>query len=227
MAALELIAFDIETTGFAVADTVTVAGFALPVGVRVFCQTGGRSPSSDDVEMAVRERVDCHVQVSLHATERALLEALGTFVTERFADDDVLLAAFNGETWQAGFDLSFLRTRLARTGVEWPFQDLPYTDLLPVLTQRFNTTIDGEADARRDLAGVYATLCDGAVEGLDPFDDSQEAVTAFENGHFVDLVVHNVADVQRTRQLGLVAERYCSKSDFQLKSLTPTVDSKG
>jgi hypothetical protein len=57
---------------------------------------------------------------------------------------------------------------------------------------------------------------------MDPFDDSQEAVTAFETGHFGDLVTHNVADVQRTRQLGLVAERYCSKSDFQVKSLTPT-----
>lgn len=154
-----------------------------------------------------------------------MLEALGTFVTDWLADDDVLLAAFNRETWQAGFDLSFLRTRLARTGVAWPFQELPYTDLLPVLTQRFNTTVDGEADARRGLGGVYETLCDGAVGTTDPFADSQEAVTAFENGRFVDLVVHNVADVRRTRQLGLVAERYCSKSDFQLKSLTPTIDS--
>jgi uncharacterized protein YprB with RNaseH-like and TPR domain len=124
MAALELVAFDIETTGFGVADTVTVAGFALPVGVRVFCQTGGRTPPGSDVETAVQERVECHVQVSMHATEQGLLEALGTFVTDRFADDDVLLAAFNGETWQAGFDLPFLRTRLARTGVAWPFQEL-------------------------------------------------------------------------------------------------------
>jgi len=204
---------------------VTVVGFALPVGVRVFCQRGSQTPSSSDVETAVQERVKCHVQVSMHATEQALLEALGTFVTDRFADDDVLLAAFNGETWQAGFDLPFLRTRFARTGVAWPFQEVPYTDLLPVLTQRFNTTIDGEADARRDLAGVYETLCDGAAGTMDPFADSQEAVTAFENGRFVDLVVHNVADVRRTRQLGLIAERYCSKSDFQLKSLTPTIDS--
>jgi hypothetical protein len=35
-------------------------------------------------------------------------------------------------------------------------------------------------------------------------------------------VVHNVADVLRTRELGTLAERYCSKSDFKLKSLTPT-----
>ena len=39
---LDLVAFDIETTGFTVTDEVTVAGFALEMGARVFYQTGGR-----------------------------------------------------------------------------------------------------------------------------------------------------------------------------------------
>jgi len=68
---------------------------------------------------------------------------------------------------------------------------------------------------------VYEVLCDGQYSDLDPFADSAEAVTAYEDGRFGDLVVHNVADVLRTRELGLL-ERYCSKSDFKLKSLTPT-----
>jgi hypothetical protein len=34
--------------------------------------------------------------------------------------------------------------------------------------------------------------------------------------------LHNVADVLRTRALGRVAERYCSTSEFKVKSLTPT-----
>jgi len=33
---LDQVAFDIETTGFDVDDEVTVVGFALPLGVRVF-----------------------------------------------------------------------------------------------------------------------------------------------------------------------------------------------
>ena len=216
---LELVAFDIETTGFEVRDEVTVVGFAVPMGVRVFVQTGGRA--EPDVEASVRNRVESHVQVSTHESERVLLEAVGGFTAERLVGSDVLLVAFNGELWRSGFDLPFLRTRLSRSDVEWPFQEMPYADLMPVVTNRFNTT-DEDGESRSDLAGVYETLCEGQYVDLDPFTDSGEAVTAYEDGRFTDLVVHNVADVLRTRELGLLAERYCSKSDFKLKSLTPT-----
>ncbi|MGB9961639.1 hypothetical protein ACOZ32_05440 [Halobacterium sp. MBLA0001] len=40
---LEQVAFDIETTGFNVDDEVTTVGFAVPMGVRVFVQTGERA----------------------------------------------------------------------------------------------------------------------------------------------------------------------------------------
>ncbi|QSG07564.1 ribonuclease H-like domain-containing protein [Halapricum desulfuricans] len=288
---LDLVAFDIETTGFTVDDEVTVIGFALPMGVRVFCRTDRRP--APELEQTVQQRVPDTVRVSTHPSERALLAAVGEFAAARLADDDVLLVAYNGERWRAGFDLPFLRTRLATTDVAWPFQNSPYADLMPIITNRFNTTVDGsassddgaasdraaggdcdgggdggdrvgdienndadikineidneigekdiendeediktaaaESDAdervgtRRDLAGVYATLGDGTYDELDPFTDSSEAVTAFEAGRFADLVVHNVADVLRTRHLGRLAERYCSKSDFSLKSLTPTI----
>ncbi|WP_254863089.1 ribonuclease H-like domain-containing protein [Halovivax gelatinilyticus] len=215
---LELVAFDIETTGFSVRDEVTVAGFAFPLGVRVFVQSGGRDASG--LESRVQDRVECHVQLSVHASEAALLEAVGAFSRDRLAGDDVLLAAFNGETWRSGFDLPFLRTRLSMNDVAWPFDEVPYTDLLPVVSKRFNTTIGG--DECRDLVGVYDALCGGSVGELDPFVESSEAVAAFERGEFVALVLHNVADVLRTRELGVLAERYCSKSDFKLKSLTCT-----
>jgi len=39
----------------------------------------------------------------------------------------------------------------------------------------------------------------GSIVIPDPFADSAEAVTAYEDGRFGDLVVHNVADVLRTR----------------------------
>lgn len=222
MTSLELVAFDLETTGFAVSDSVTVVGFALPMGVRVFCQTDGRPTSG--LEATVRDRTDEHIKVTTHASETALLEAVGVFTAERLYDDDALLVAFNGETWKAGFDLPFLRTRLSATGVEWPFSELPYADIMPLVTNRFNTTIDGDGESRNDLVGVYELLCDGEYGELDPFEDSVEAVSAFEDGRFADLVMHNAADVLRTRRLGLLAERYCSKSDFKLKSLTPTID---
>lgn len=217
---LEFVAFDIETTGFAVTDTVTVVGFALPMGVRVLCRTDGRP--APDLEVTVADRVKQHVQLSTHASEEAMLKAVGAFTAERLYDDEILLVAFNGERWKVGFDLPFLRTRLTLTNVTWPFCEMPFADLLPVVTRRFNTT-DGNGEARTDLVGVYETLCDGEYSEFDPFEESAEAVTAFADGRFSGLVLHNVADVLRTRQLGLLAQRYCSKSDFQLKSLTPTI----
>jgi len=54
-----------------VSDEVTVVGFAVPMGVRAFVQTDGRA--APDVEAAVRDRVESHVQVSTHESERVLL----------------------------------------------------------------------------------------------------------------------------------------------------------
>jgi uncharacterized protein YprB with RNaseH-like and TPR domain len=243
-----MVPLDIETTGFAISDEVTVLGVAMPLGCRVFVQTGeqsalgqgggsgsnpGGGPDRDRdasvgpvdataLEDAVRERTGRHVVVSTHATERDVLVAVWEFVGDRLAGDDVLLVGYNAETWQGGFDLPFLRSRCAAQNVPWLFGDLPYADLLPVVSDRFNTTLNG--DARSDLESAYAALCDGDLNDIDPFADSQEAAPAFQNGEFVPLVTHNVADILRTGALGTVARQYCSKSDFSLKSLTPVID---
>ncbi len=220
---LESVAFDIETTGFEVDDEVTVVGFAVSLGCRVFVQDP-RTGESDEVMSVdagtVEARVDEPVSVSVYASEEALLEAVGQFVADRFVDDDVLLVAFNGEQWRGGFDLPFLRTRLVMTGVSWPFRDVPYADVLPVVRRRFNTTVEGEE--QNDLVGAYGTLIGDGLNTVDPFMDSAEAVEAFADGRMTDLVTHNVADVVRTRALTRLAERYCSKSEFNVKSLTAT-----
>jgi len=215
---LEQVAFDIETTGFDAVDVVTTVGFAVPMGVRVFLQTAERDASG--LESAVESEVsETLVRVSTHASERELLVAVSEFVAERFRDD-MLLVAFNGEKWNGGFDVPFLRTRYAQRDLAWPFVDVPYADVMPLVTDRFNTTVDGTEQG--GLVTAYDVLCDGSYGDLDPFDDSAEAVAAFEDGWFAELVLHNVADVLRTRALGRVAERYCSKSEFKVKSLTPT-----
>jgi len=218
---LDQVAVDIETTGFDVDDTVTTVGFALPLGVRVFAQTGGRG--SDDIEASVKARLaETLVNISTHPDEAALLAAVTEFVAERIQDADVLLIAYNGEVWSGGFDLPFLRTRFARHELAWPFVNVPYADVMPLVTDRFNTTVDGVEEG--GLVTAYEVLCDGSDGDLDPFADSAEAVTAFEDGRFGELVLHNVADVLRTQALGRVAERYCGKAEFNVKSLTPTRD---
>ena len=216
---LEQVAFDIETTGFDADDIVTTIGFAVPMGVQVFVQTDGREATR--VEAAVESAVsDTLVNVSTYVSESELLVAVSEFVTERFRDSESLLVAYNGERWKGGFDVPFLRTRYAQLDLEWPFVDVPYADVMPLVTDRFNTSVAG--DEHGGLVTTYDVLCNGSHGELDPFADSAEAVTAYDDGRFDALVLHNVSDVLRTRALGRVAERYCSKSDFNVKSLTPT-----
>ena len=148
-----------------------------------------------------------------------LLAAVAAFASDRIQDAETLLIAFNGEVWSGGFDLPFLRSRYAARGMAWPF-DVAYADVLPVISDRFNTTVDGEE--QRGLAAVYELLGDGSHSDIDPFEDSAAAVTAFEDGRFGELVLHNVADVLRTQALGAITERYCGKAEFNVKSLTAT-----
>jgi uncharacterized protein YprB with RNaseH-like and TPR domain len=215
----DLVAVDIETTGFSAHDVVTVLGFDLPLGSRVFCNTD--SSQTDNLESTLQKRLTRPLVCSTHNSEADLLRATTAFTDDRLRDDDALIIAYNGETWGGGFAVPFLRTRFALENIDWPFRDLPYADLLPLISDLFNTTIDGDEQA--DLETAYDVLCTGSLDELDPFDDSSEAATAFEAGQFEQLVRHNLSDIRRTRQLGALAQQYCSKSDFNLKSLTPTI----
>jgi len=107
--ALEMVPFDIETTGFDVTDEVTVVGLELSLGCRVFLQADEDALDGDlaALEATVGERCGTHVKLSLHASEAALLAAVGVFARERLHGEDVLLVAFNGERWKDGFDLPF------------------------------------------------------------------------------------------------------------------------
>ncbi|WP_379775054.1 hypothetical protein [Haloarcula pelagica] len=196
---------------------MTVVGFCFPVGMRVFCQTGVRDWG--DVEETVQAKTDEHVDLTMHTSEAKLFRAFSSYVRDRLQGANVLLTAYNGETWNGGFDLPFLRTRFASCGLTWPFVDVPYADLYPVIDDLFNTQVDGQDHA--DLETAYAVLCDGEANELDPFEESGEAVEAFDDAEFTSLVLHNVADILRTAALGRIAERYCAKSDFQVKSLSP------
>ena len=214
MTALETVAFDIETTGFSVEDRLTVVGFDADIGSRVFLNTSGRSPPELDAQSI--DGLDRSVSLSVQQSETRLLDSMHSFVESSLADRDLKLVAYNGERWNGGFDLPFLRTRLSLNGVDWPFRDLPYIDVMDVFETRFNTSED-------TLSGVYGELIGAGLNELDPFADSGEAVTTWEEGNYEPLIIHNVADIQRTRALMNLAERYCSKSDFSMKSLEPII----
>lgn len=212
--------FDIETTGLETSARVTSVGFSLPLGCRVFLNTGEHEFGCEDAELWLRERFETHVDLSVHASETACLEAVATFLEEKVAPREYLLVAYNGERFKGGFDLPFLRTRYVLQTLPWPFDGIPYADILPLVQNRFNTTSAG--GEQNDLVTAYETLVGGDLSALDPFEESSEAVEAFERRQFESLLAHNVADVRRTAELASLAERYCGKSEFKLKSLTPS-----
>jgi hypothetical protein len=216
MTDLNTVAFDIETTGFATTDQLTVVGFDAAISSRVFLNTGERT-SPTKLEQRLNEKLATPITLSTHDSEAALLEAMTEFVGSTLADQEVKLVAYNGDTWNGGFDLPFLRTRLTVHNLGWPFAELPYVEVLDVFASRFNTTAD-------TLDAVYEELIGAGLGDVDPFTDSAAAVTAWENGNFEQLILHNIADIRRTRALMELAERYCSKSDFSMKSLDPVVN---
>lgn len=211
MSALSPVAFDIETSGLDEA-VITVAGFRDRRGSWMVLNTDGRPADGSTIAGAVESDADVEapIEVRVVTTERALLEAMAEYV-ERL-DGGSYLTAYNGETWNGGFDLPFVRSACLRNDVPWPFDDLPYADTMEAI-QRFDT---GDV---HDLAGVYDRLI--GDEHCDPFDESGAAVTAWRAGEWVPLLEHNLADIERTRELAVLAGRYVPKSDFSMKNLTP------
>lgn len=212
MSNLDPVAFDIETSGFDDDAVITVAGFAHDLGESLICNLDGRTADRKALVTTLDEHSDRTVQLKLVDDERALLEAVATFATHQLDGDRHYLTAFNGETWSGGFDLPFCRTRFLRHGMDWPFGDVAYADMIQIV-DRFDT------NEQSDLVGVYDALL--GEETCDPFEDSAQAVDAFEDGDWLPLLKHNLADIQRTRELADLANRFVARSDFKMKNLKP------
>jgi uncharacterized protein YprB with RNaseH-like and TPR domain len=213
MSDLDPIAFDIETDGFGDGAVITVAGFAHDLGASIICNLDGRNaPDHTPLVTTLDQHYSGTVQVDFVDDEQALLESVATFATHQLDGDRHYLTAFNGETWSGGFDLPFCRTRFLRHGMDWPFGDVAYADMMQIV-DRFDT------NDHSDLVGVYDALI--GEETCDPFEDSAAAVDAFENGNWLPLLKHNLADIQRTRELADLAGRFVARSDFKMKNLEP------
>jgi len=205
-------AFDIETSGLDPGAVITVAGVATEMGSWLALNTDGRTANATALETVLETESGSHVQVRVCEEEETLLRALSDFADKSIDGDSHYLTAYNGETWKQGFDLPFVRSACVRCNVEWPFPDIAYADVMTMMN-RFDT------DDKNDLVSVYQKLIGN--DDCDPFDDSGSAVTAFEEGNWEDLLLHNLADIERTRELAVLAGQYVPKSDFKMKNLTP------
>jgi len=212
MGSLTPIAFDIETSGLDETAVITVAGLAHELGEIIILNTGGRTADASQLEQALSKHSAGTIELRVTEDEPSLLSVLTDVARDRVDDDRHYLTAYHGETWKGGFDLPFVRTACVKHTVEWPFPDVAYADMLDVV-DRFDT------NEQNDLVGVYDELI--GQDTCDPFDDSGSAVTAFENGEWKPLLYHNLADIQRTRELAVLAGVYVPQSDFRMKNLSP------
>jgi hypothetical protein len=212
MSRLQPVAFDIETDEFSPGSVLTVAGLAHQLSVVMLLNTTGRQADADALETHLNEYSSTSVTLEVCDSEHALLERLGTVCDERLDGNSHYLTAYHGETWNGGFDLPFVRTACVQHDVQWPFPDMAYADMLEVV-DRFNT------DDENELVEVYDQLV--GRETCDPFEDSSATVDAFRDGDWRALLLHNLADIERTRELAGLAGRYVAKSDFNMKNLSP------
>lgn len=212
MSDLQPVAFDIETDGFTPGSTLTVAGLAHQLRVVILLNTTGRDADQDALEAQLNTYSSATVTLEVCDSERALLEQLSAICDTHLDGDRHYLTAYHGETWDGGFDMPFVRTACVQHSVPWPFPDIAYADMFDVV-ERFNTNDES------GLGEVYDQLIGN--EMCDPFKDSAEAVEAFRDGNWEQLLLHNLADIQRTRELAGLAGRYVAKSDFRMKSLAP------
>jgi len=207
---LDPIAFDIETSGLNDDSVITVAGFAHDLGESLILNVNGRdAPEHQTPTTALDEHSAGAISLVVTTDEQELLEEISEIASGQIDGDRHYLTAYNDETWNGGFDLPFCRTRFLNHDMDWPFQDLAYADMMETI-DRFDT------NDQRDLMSVYNQLIGN--DTCDPFEDSSEAVDAFEAAEWLPLLKHNLADIQRTRELAQLAGRFVPKSEFSMKT---------
>lgn len=212
MGNLSPVAFDIETSGLDPGSVITVAGLATEMGAWLALNTTGREADANRLANDVEHESGSNVRVSVFQDEERLLTGLRDFASKTIDGDRHYVTAYNGERWRGGFDLPFVRSACVRRDEPWPFPDVAYADTM-TMVDRFDTGDHG------DLVGVYDALV--GTESCDPFEDSASAVSAHESSEWVPLLLHNLADIKRTRELAGLAGRYVPKSDFRMKNLSP------
>ncbi len=206
------IAFDIETSGFNDDAVITVAGFSHAMGESLILNTAGREDFDWGMLLStLAEQSDGLLELDIVTTEQELLELVASFVKRELDDESHYLTPLDGQTWNGGLGLPFCRTRFLRHDMPWPFSDFVYADMKQIVAP-FDT------NGHSDLVGVYeALVADGTVP---PFEESEDAVTAFANAEWMGLLKHTLANIQRTRELARMAGSFIPQSDFLLKSST-------
>ncbi len=149
---LDFVVFDIETTGFKAGedDFVTTIIAHYENKYHIWLNTDGdTSVKHDEMLTNILEQSSTinNISLSLCLSETQLFRSFTDFL-EQIEKDNVILTAFNGETYagHTDFDLPFLRTRFFANGIGWPFKGFWYSDTYEIFSKknRIKTTVTGK-----------------------------------------------------------------------------------
>lgn len=88
---MQTVAFDLETTGFDPDDLITVIGFDMPMGSRVFLNTGGRLVG-EGLDQRLNERITGITSLSVYEDEGEMLQQSKAFAVDKFPRGTPVLA---------------------------------------------------------------------------------------------------------------------------------------
>ena len=105
-------------------------------------ETSGLASDDEVVSIAMYAEIDYETDViyqDVVTPEREILQALQLVISNM--TKGTILITFNGQNFKYGFDYPFLRTRLNKHGLDWPFAGIMHIDLFPIIEKRWNTSI--------------------------------------------------------------------------------------
>lgn len=118
-----------------------------------------------------------------------------------------------------------VHSNATKTDIIEKINESEHTDeeVLSWLKSRFNSI--SATKQQKDQVGVHKSIIKGVLgiteetymeNEFDPFEDSKNAVTKFYNEDWVDLILHCLADVKKSKELAELAVAYVSPDDFEI-----------
>lgn len=214
----EVCAVDIESRGVDHDSELTVIGFAVSGGYQLYLNTGGKTRTGcSGISSLNHNTVNKPVKIETHPTEEAMLNSALEFSNARLKTGEVLLTGFNAETWNGGFDIPHIRTRCQANNIEMILGNVLFCDIFEMKDMMNHSVQNNEVNDLNSLFEIYFP----EAEDFDPADDQQPIVAYWHNEEFEKLLLHNLADLWKTRRLALMYDQYVPQSDWQLKPLGP------
>lgn len=191
----ENIAFDIETTGLdSVNSEITMIGFE-PDDENDNTIFLINTDPFENVEEQLRKENSIQIDYVLFDSEYKLLNKGLRMISEQLNTEQQRLYAYNGKTWDGGFDIPFIRTRCIQHNIEWILHDIYYIDVYPSIKKDIYTQKQNNKKSYNDLDNAHEILSNKTIK--DPFDSSKEAT----NSKIIPVIKHCYADIRRTKNL--------------------------